>query len=148
VTVESWLRLGQAVHGHLGWLAVAALVHPAVLLRQPGRRPRWAVRAGVGLVTVVGGLGAWLYPAYRVSVRPTIFEAAPSLGWAFERKEALAVFVVTMAWTGGTAAWLAGREAPYAPALQRVAALAFTWAALGAAAVATVGTAVALAGGF
>ena len=31
-------RVGEHIHGHLGWLAAVALAHPAILLRQLGRR--------------------------------------------------------------------------------------------------------------
>ncbi len=141
---ETWLRVGQAVHGHLGWLAVAALVHPALLLRRPGAVPRWAVLAAVGLTTLVVAGGAALYPTYRTEVRPGLFALSPAAGWWFERKEGLAVLVLSLAWTGGVAAWLVGRPLDGRTSLRRTAALAFTLAAVGAGVCATAGTAVAV----
>lgn len=141
---ETLLQLGQAVHGHVGWLAVAALVHPALLLRRPGRRAAWAVRAAVVLVTLVALGGAALYPSYRTQLRPGLFEMSPTMGWSFERKEALGLFVLTFSWVGGVSAWLSERGGPQAAPLREAAALAFALAATAAAVVATLGTAVGL----
>jgi hypothetical protein len=91
------------VHGHLGWLAAIALVHPAILLRRAKRRAHLAVGLAVGVVTLVGGLGAAMYPDYRDKLRQSMFQHAPSMGYLFERKEHLAFGAILLAWAGGVA---------------------------------------------
>ncbi|CAN5430577.1 hypothetical protein BH09MYX1_BH09MYX1_20000 [soil metagenome] len=94
------LRLLEHIHGHLGWLAVAALLHPAIILRRPTRRAPLAVSLATGLVLLTGALGATVYPDYRVRLKQNIFLEAPTLGWCFERKEHLAVFAISFACIG------------------------------------------------
>jgi hypothetical protein len=101
-------RLGEHVHGHLGWLAAIALVHPALLLRDPARRAHLAVALAVVLATVAAGIGVALYPAYRETLRDPIFVAAPGVGYLFERKEHLAFGAVLFAWVGAVAYVSAG----------------------------------------
>ncbi len=143
------LRLVAHVHGHLGWLAAAALVHPAVVLRRAERKAPWAVAASVVLVTLAAALGAWLYPSYRESLRPLVFLDARSLGLAFERKEHLAFGAVLLAWGGGAAYAASGRaEAATRVVLRRAAHRAFVAAAALAVVVAVLGTTVAVVRGF
>jgi hypothetical protein len=97
---EGLLRVLERIHGHLGWLAAVALVHPVVLLRRPGRRAPLAAALATGLITLAGGLGLWLYPAYRARLKQEIFIHAPAIGWTFERKEHLAAGAVALAWAG------------------------------------------------
>lgn len=142
------LSLAAHVHGHLGWLAAAALVHPAIVLRPaPGaaaqRRAHLAVGLATALVTVASALGAWLYGPYRESVRRLVFLEAPALGLLFERKEHLAFGAVMLAWAGAAAYAAALRPSPASVALRRTAHRAFVGAALLAAAVAAMGTVVA-----
>jgi hypothetical protein len=94
------LRAIERVHGHLGWLAVAALLHPAILLRNPKRRARLAVAFTTSLVVVTSLLGGSIYPEYRARIKQHLFIEAPKLGWMFERKEHLAVGAVTFALIG------------------------------------------------
>lgn len=94
------LRLLEHVHGHLGWLAVAALLHPAILLRNPKRRARLSVALATSVVVLTGSLGAVLYPEYRTHLKQQIFIHAPALGWCFERKEHLAVGALGFALVG------------------------------------------------
>lgn len=84
----------------MGWLAVLALVHPAVLLARPRRRAVLAVVLATGLVTFVGALGTVLYPPYRNTLKQRLFVQSPSIGWLFERKEHLAVGAIALAWVG------------------------------------------------
>jgi hypothetical protein len=98
--VVSALRILERVHGHLGWLSVAALLHPAILLRHAGRRARLAVALATSVVVGTAALGAFLYPEYRARLRPRIFAESPRLGWIFERKEHLAVGAVAFALVG------------------------------------------------
>jgi hypothetical protein len=94
------MRLLERIHGHLGWLAVLALLHPAILLRNPRRRARTAVVLATLVVTLAAGLGAWIYPDYRYWIKPGIFRELEWLGWCFERKEHLAVGALAFAWFG------------------------------------------------
>ncbi len=109
-------RLIEHIHGHLGWLAAAVLLHPAIILRDRTRRAHLAVGLSAGLVTVAAGLGLWLYVAYRERLKQSIFQHAPSVGLLFERKEHLAFGAVIMAWAG-TAAYVAAVRAT--PATRR-----------------------------
>ncbi len=95
-----WLRILERVHGHLGWLSVAALMHPAVLLRRPQRRARLAVALARALVVVTALLGGRVYPEYRIRIKQHLFLEAPRLGWMFERKEHLAVGAVSFTLIG------------------------------------------------
>jgi hypothetical protein len=99
------LRLGEHIHGHLGWLAVASLLHPAVLLRRTKRTAHLSVGFAVGIVTLTGALGVALYGPYRDKLKQPIFASSPAVGYLFERKEHLAVGALLFAWAG-TAAYL------------------------------------------
>lgn len=132
------LRAVEHVHGHLGWLAVVALAHPAYLLRRPRRAPV-AVGLATGLVTVGAALGMWLYVGYRAQLKRVIFTESPAMGLLFERKEHLAFAAVLLAWAG-CAAYVA---APRFPALQPFAFRAYVAACVLACAVAVLGTIVA-----
>ena len=94
------LRVAEHVHGHLGWLAAAALLHPAILLRNPKRRALLAASLAAAFVTLAGALGAALYPAYRERLKQSLFIHAPTIGWLFERKEHLAFGAIALAWVG------------------------------------------------
>ena len=117
-------RLLALVHGQLAVLAVAALLHPALLLRR-GRplsaRARWACGAAMALMLAAFATGLWLYEPYRALVRRPLFALSPAAGFAFETKEHLAVVATALALGAVGAALLAPREAT---ALRRVAALA------------------------
>lgn len=138
------LRVQEHLHGHIGWLAAAALVHPAILLRNTQGRAHWSVGLAVGIVTLAAALGAAMYPAYRETLRQPIFASSLTVGYLFERKEHLAFGVVMLAWTGGLAyggAWMA--EGPIRESLRRAAHRAFVVAAVLAVVTAALGTAVA-----
>ncbi len=94
------LRILEHVHGHLGWLAVAALLHPAIVLRNPKRRARLAVTLSTVAAIGAGVLGSAIYPDYRKQLKQQIFIHAPRLGWCFERKEHLAVGAIGFAIVG------------------------------------------------
>jgi hypothetical protein len=97
------LRVGELIHGHLGWLAAASLMHPAVLLRRTKRSAHLSVGLAVGLVTVAGALGVALYGPYRDALKQPIFASAPAVGYIFERKEHLAFGAILFAWAGTVA---------------------------------------------
>ena len=95
-----FLRVIERIHGHLGWLSVAALLHPALLLRNPRRRARLAVSLTTAFVVGTALLGVSLYPEYRARIKHPLFLEVPRLGWMFERKEHLAVGAVAFAVVG------------------------------------------------
>jgi hypothetical protein len=127
-------RLFEHVHGHLGWLSAAALVHPAIVLRAPNRRAPLAVGLSTAFVTAASAIGAWLYVGYRTTLRQRIFIDAPAYGLLFERKEHLAFAAVLFAWAGA---------AGYAGGHRQIAFRSFVAAAALAIVVATMGTIVA-----
>lgn len=133
------LRLLERVHGHLGWLAALALVHPAILLRNPKRRARLSVVLATALAVATGGLGAFIYPSYSRQLRRSIYVASRAHGLLFERKEHLAFFAIGLA-IAGTALHLGRGESP---AKSRAAWLAFVASATLAIVVATMGTIIA-----
>lgn len=134
------LRVLQHIHGHLGWLAAAALVHPAIALRvpraredRPLRRAHWAVGLPTLLVTIVFGLGAGLYPQYTKRIKQTIFLDSPAVGYLFERKEHLAFGALAFAWAGAVAYLMAQRAGgPRGVRLSRLAARVYAMAAAAA----------------
>jgi hypothetical protein len=139
------VRLIEHVHGHLGWLAAAVLVHPAIVLRSRTRRAHVAVGLATAFVTVAAALGVWLYVAYRERLKQGIFIHAPSVGLLFERKEHLAFGAVIMAWAGAAAYVAAERATPETRAtLRTIAFRAFSASAALAVLVAVLGTIVAV----
>ena len=138
------LRIAEHVHGHLGWLTTAALLHPAILLRNPKRRAHLSVALTTVLVTAVGALGVWLYGPYRDRPKQRIFLESRSVGLLFERKEHLAFGAVLLAWAAAVAyvAALWAREEVRVP-LRSFAFRAYVLATGLAVATATLGTLVA-----
>lgn len=138
-------RALEHVHGHLGWLTVALLLHPAIVLRRPERRAHLAVGLAAAFVTVTFGLGAWVYVPYRERLKGAIFEASPSIGLLFERKEHLAFGVLALVWAG-TAAYFGAPRATgdLRRTLRRLAFRAFASATFLALLVAAFGTVVAV----
>ena len=126
------LRVLERIHGHVGWLAALALLHPAILLRRPRRRAVLAASLATSLATAAGALGVALYPPYRAQLKQRLFVTVPTVGWLFERKEHLAVGAIALAWIGLVAHLVAPRV-PGGPARDAVARLAFHAYALGAA---------------
>jgi hypothetical protein len=138
------VRIVEHAHGHAGWLAVAALLHPAILLRDPRRRADLSVALAALVVTAVGGAGVWLYVEYRERIKQQIFIQAPGIGYLFERKEHLAFGAILFAWTGTIAYFGARRaEGEVLRALRRTSFYSFVAAFLLALASAVLGTVVA-----
>jgi hypothetical protein len=94
------LRVLERVHGHLGWLSAAALLHPAIVLRNPKRHAKLSVVLATSFVCATGALGAYVYPEYRRLLKQHIFREAAAVGWMFERKEHLAVGAMAFALAG------------------------------------------------
>jgi hypothetical protein len=101
------LRALEHIHGHLGWLSVAALLHPAIILQRDKRRAPLAVCLATAFVVFTALVGAGIYPDYRDRIKQHLFIEAPKVGWLFERKEHLAVGAVAFA-LAGCVAHLAG----------------------------------------
>jgi len=110
------LRLGEHIHGHLGWLAAVSLMHPAILLRRTKRSAHLSVGFAVGIATLAGALGVALYGPYRDTLKQPIFAGSPAVGYIFERKEHLAFGAILFAWAG-TVAYLGARQggSPHEP---------------------------------
>jgi hypothetical protein len=133
------LRLLARVHGHLGWLAAAALIHPAIALRNPRRRARLAVTLATATTAATFGIGAFIYDDFsRQGLRRAIYVASRGHGLLFERKEHLAVGVLALA-VAGCVAHLFAHD-PARPWRARFAHRAFVAAAVLAVVVATMGT--------
>ncbi len=102
----------ERLHGHLGVLALALLLHPVISLRRRGALTVWGRRSaelGAGLLTLTFAAGWALYPTYRGSVKPGLLRDLPSVALRFESKEHLAFFAVALALGGALA--LRGRSA-------------------------------------
>ena len=133
------LRLLERVHGHLGWLAAAALLHPAIVLRNPRRRARLSAVLSALFATAAGALGALIYPGYSRLVRRAVYTASVRYGLLFERKEHLAVAALALAWAGCLLHLSAEKDVHRA----RAAHIAFVASAALTTAVATMGTLIA-----
>jgi hypothetical protein len=140
------LRLTEHVHGHLGWLAAALLVHPAIVLRDRRRRAHLAVILSSSVVTIASGIGAWIYVAYRDQLRHAIFVSSPTMGLLMERKEHLAFAALVFAWAGTAAYFGAPRatEEKQRETLRTIAFRAYACSAVLAFVVAVLGTIVAV----
>ena len=142
-------RILEHIHGHVGWLATASLLHPALLLGRAKRRAMLAACSATALATATGLLGLGLYPEYRVMIKPALFAEAPGIGWAFERKEHLAIAAIVLAWAGLGAHWAEPRANERTrAALRRTARVAYAGAAAMALTAATLGVLVAVHHGF
>lgn len=137
------LRLLERVHGHLGWLAAVALLHPAILLRNPRRRARLSVVLATAFATLSGALGAFIYADYSRTLRRTIYLASTRYGLLFERKEHLGFAAIALAWAGCLLHLTARSDDPTAATRARAAHLAFVAAAALTIVVATLGTVIA-----
>lgn len=100
--VDLYLLL-QHLHGLWAALAVAALLHPAVRHLPKGPLPR-GHRLSLGLsllaIWLTFGLGLFIYPSYRVAVKPARLWQAPWAANLFESKEHIAWYVVVLATLG------------------------------------------------
>ncbi|HEY3817607.1 MAG TPA: hypothetical protein VGL81_10570 [Polyangiaceae bacterium] len=144
MTLIDPVRIQEHVHGHIGWLAAIALVHPAILLRRTKRKAHLSVAFAVGIATLAGGLGAAMYGEYRDRLRQPIFQHAPAIGYLFERKEHLAFGAILLAWAGGLAYVGAAKlEGDTRERLRKAAHWAFVAAAAMAVATAALGTVIA-----
>lgn len=100
MSVEA-LRLFERIHGHLGWLTFAALLHPAIVLRNPLRRARLSTSLATAITATTFAIGAIIYTDYsRGGLRHDMYTASRFYGVLFERKEHLAIGVLGFAIAG------------------------------------------------
>jgi len=134
------VRLAERIHGHLGWLAAIALLHPAILLRNTRRRAHLSVGLAVGGISAVFTIGCLIYGAYRDRLRQHIFQEGAPIGYLFERKEHLAWGALLLAWAGGLAYVAATRvDGPARDSLRRASHWAFVIACVMALVTASLG---------
>ena len=124
MTLESphLFALLERVHGHLGWLGLAVLLHPVITLRlRRGvtRGTRLSVVLAALLMAAPYALGWVIYPTYRASVKPRLLLEARGWALAFETKEHLAFFALALTLAGAGTLLAAprsphGREAAWA----------------------------------
>ncbi len=134
------MTLLEAIHGHVGVLAMVALFHPALLLwsgKPLSRNAKFALGASLCLVALAFALGLTIYPAYREEVKPDLFRTDVRAGLLFETKEHLA----WVALVGSMGAGVTGLIAPpRAVQTRRLAARIFLGAAIACTLAACLGT--------
>jgi hypothetical protein len=137
------LALLQSIHGHLAVLAAAALLHPAILLRDGrplSRGLRWSLGLTAAVTAAAFALGVGLYEDYRALVKRPMFIEDVQAGLLFETKEHLAYAVLVLTLGACTTALTApAREAR----LRRLAAALFAAASLACLVTVALGTYVA-----
>lgn len=137
------LALLQSIHGHLGVLAAAALLHPAILLRDGrplSRGLRWSLGLTAAVTTAAFALGVGIYEDYRALVKRPMFIEDPHAGLLFETKEHLGYAVVVLTLGAALSALMAPRNEPR---LRKLAAALFAAAALACLVTVALGTYVA-----
>ena len=134
------MTLLEAIHGHVGVLAMVALFHPALMLwsgKPLSRNGKIALGASLCLVALAFGLGLVIYPAYREEVKPDLFRTSVRAGLLFETKEHLA----WIALVGSMGAGITGLLAPpRAVQARRLASRIFLGAAIACTLAACLGT--------
>lgn len=104
----------ERVHGHLALLGLALLLHPIVSLVRRRGVPFWTqVTADLAavLLALPFALGWWIYSDYRAHVKGGLYLAKSPALPAFETKEHLAVFAMSLAIAGTLTLRLAGKDA-------------------------------------
>jgi hypothetical protein len=142
------MTLLEGIHGHVGVLAMIALLHPALMLwsgKPLSRNGKLALLASIALVVLAFALGLTIYPEYREEVRPDLFRASERAGFAFETKEHLAWIAMIGAIGAGVAALAAP---PKARQVRRIAGRVFLGAAIACTLAACLGTWIASVRGF
>ena len=93
----------ERIHGHIGVLALAVLLHPVLSLPRCttiSRGMRWTLWLALGLLVVTYGLGWWIYPDYRILEKPELIRNNIALAKLFESKEHLAFFSLVCGCSG------------------------------------------------
>jgi hypothetical protein len=134
------MTLLEAIHGHVGVLAMVALFHPALLLwsgKPLSRNAKLALGASLVLVALAFALGLTIYPAYREEVKPDLFRIDVRTGLLFETKEHLAWIALVASMGAGITGLVAP---PKAAQTRRIAARVFLAAAIACTIAACLGT--------
>jgi formate hydrogenlyase subunit 3/multisubunit Na+/H+ antiporter MnhD subunit len=142
VSAETLHLVGRA-HMVLGWLAVAALTLPAVLLFRSRRRFAAIAIGSTIVATLASILGGILYAWYTPLLKRAVYVASVRHGLAMERKEHLAVLAIALAWAGALVHLVERRDEEVTLARARFAHGAYVAAAALALTVALLGNAVA-----
>ncbi|MCB9742673.1 MAG: hypothetical protein H6740_08740 [Alphaproteobacteria bacterium] len=106
--------LAERLHGHLGLLGLAVLLHPVITLRRRRgltRGARLSALLAALLIALPFASGWAIYPSYRAHVKPGLVREAQSWAWAFETKEHLAFFTLALT-LGGVAVMLGRGQTP------------------------------------
>ncbi len=105
--------LAERLHGQLGWLGLAVLLHPVISLRSPisSRGARLSAVLALLLTALPYAIGLAIYPTYREQVKPGLAQASGGWALAFELKEHLAFFTISLV-LGGTVVLLTGQRQP------------------------------------
>ncbi len=108
-----WYAWLARLHGHAATLGLAVLLHPVLTLRIRGKvTPGAQLSADLAalLLLLPGLLGAAIYGAYRLRVKPALWLVEPGAVLRFETKEHLAVMAIGLAVGGALALRVAGRS--------------------------------------
>lgn len=103
----------ERLHGHLGWLALALLLHPVITLKRRKGLPVWTRRSAVLAATflfVPFAMGWAIYPGYRRFIKLDLLRQHPQVAMAFETKEHLAAMALCFAIGGAVALQVGGRS--------------------------------------
>lgn len=90
----------ERIHGHIAVLGLAVLLHPVITLwTRKGLNWRMVLTAELGalLLLVPYAIGWSIYPVYRSTVKPRLYQMNPGAMYAFETKEHLAAMAVLLA---------------------------------------------------
>ena len=97
----------ERIHGHIGILALAVLLHPVLTLPRRSkisRGMRWTLWLAVLLLGLTYALGWWIYPDYRLLEKPDLIRQHIVLAKLFESKEHLAFFSLVCGFSGAAIA--------------------------------------------
>jgi len=101
----STLAIGGPLHAIAAALGLTLLTVALLRLRAEDARARQVATAAGLLMAVPFSLGASIYPAYRLQIKPDLLVAHPQLAAAFESKEHLAAMGLCCV-LGGAGAFL------------------------------------------
>lgn len=105
--------LAERLHGHLGWLGLAVLLHPIITLRKRrgfSRGTRLTVALAAVLMFLPYAVGWSIYPTYRSQVKPLLLRESVPWVLAFETKEHLAFLALALTLGGAGALLVDGRR--------------------------------------
>lgn len=106
----AWL---EQLHGLLGVLGAALILHPVVTLRTAKRPSRWTqftADLGAALWVAPFVIGWQIYPSYRHHIKPRLWVEQHQVALSFESKEHLAFLATTLAVAGALTLRAGSRE--------------------------------------